>query len=623
MKNQKIKILICVSIILLFKSLSFANSWNSIGPSDINVNNYYSSPYYEVLCTSNGILINEGGDWNGYSNNLPVWIVTDLDATTLLMIMGNGSCSDGIYTFNLNNHQFTFVDTLLNPHFLEHNEIDSTYYVGYEYGLCKSMDGVTWSEISYFNNKDCMAMIFYQNHFIVSADGYIYYSNNSGLTWSQSLTGSLPITDLAFDTTNSIVYGIFPGDSYSSGLWSSEDFGEIWVVEFCAMNMSSVYISNNNFIFVGWEESFGNMEGVALWIPGIEELIFVNNELPNLNINKLTNSTIVGNINVVCCTECGAYIHEIAVGIASITGTITENGVPPEYPVTAVAVSSEEDWAETAEMNVNGTYILENLPIGEYYILAVSSETPPIYYIDVYDWEDATSLWVQGTYSEIDIHLNQAENGGNFSLNGFVFDYNNNPVFNTTIIMVNSLGNIESFTKTDVNGYYEVNNLIADNYEAIATKIFYETDSEMLTIPETTSFNFIIQHTNPTSADDMNNNISSNKILLTNYPNPFSNSTIISFLNPNYTMDIKIEVYNIRGELIKTLEPINKDINQITNYCWDGKDGFGKLVCSGIYFYRLSKKDLMPKVIPCMQRTLTKEEINNNKINIKKCLLLR
>ncbi len=93
--------------------------------------------------------------------------------------------------------------------------------------------------------------------------------------------------------------------------------------------------------------------------------------------------------------------------------------------------------------------------------------------------------------------------------------------------------------------------------------------------------------------------------LYQNYPNPFSprfnrGSTIISF---NLATDLhrfsQIKIYNIKGQLIKTLIPIpiNKDDNprftrgQMTNVIWDGKDEKGKPVSSGIYFYQLKIGD--------------------------------
>ncbi|MBL7108289.1 MAG: T9SS type A sorting domain-containing protein, partial [Candidatus Cloacimonetes bacterium] len=74
--------------------------------------------------------------------------------------------------------------------------------------------------------------------------------------------------------------------------------------------------------------------------------------------------------------------------------------------------------------------------------------------------------------------------------------------------------------------------------------------------------------------------------LLTNYPNPFSKSTIISFnLAPNLYRTKQIEIYNIKGQLVKQLK---LEINEVI---WDGKDNTGKPVSSGIYFIKLDNSD--------------------------------
>ncbi|OQX70661.1 MAG: hypothetical protein B6D62_03955 [Candidatus Cloacimonas sp. 4484_275] len=53
----------------------------------------------------------------------------------------------------------------------------------------------------------------------------------------------------------------------------------------------------------------------------------------------------------------------------------------------------------------------------------------------------------------------------------------------------------------------------------------------------------------------------------------------------------EIEIYNIKGQKIKTLECINhvdaKSTESHSNIIWNGKDESGKQVQSGIYFYKL------------------------------------
>ena len=76
-----------------------------------------------------------------------------------------------------------------------------------------------------------------------------------------------------------------------------------------------------------------------------------------------------------------------------------------------------------------------------------------------------------------------------------------------------------------------------------------------------------------------------------NYPNPFNPNTTIKFTLPASTDDgatlpTTLKIYNVLGEVVRTLvdEPMSPGVH---HKIWDGKDGQGNQVASGIYFYRL------------------------------------
>ncbi len=291
---------------LLVSTFTSAYEWSSIGPSDVQVNNFNTVFYnmsLEILCTSDGILINEGDNWIDYTyGGLPAWSAVGLDPNNILVLLGDGSWSDGVYKFNLTSHQFDVVEYIVFPNFLQYCDSDSTYYAGGEYGMWKSDDGSGFTLIDYFDMKDCVAFAFFENHFVVSADGETYCSPDSGETWVQAQPYSPPIYDMSFHIDGTL-YGIFPGNSNSSGLWSSNDFGGTWDVEFYALTSSSVGIDADGNIFVGSEDG-----GVARWDPMTQELEVFNDGLPNLNINKITTHPEIDCINIVACTDSGAYL---------------------------------------------------------------------------------------------------------------------------------------------------------------------------------------------------------------------------------------------------------------------------------------------------------------------------
>ncbi len=87
-----------------------------------------------------------------------------------------------------------------------------------------------------------------------------------------------------------------------------------------------------------------------------------------------------------------------------------------------------------------------------------------------------------------------------------------------------------------------------------------------------------------------------------NFPNPFNPETTISFSLAKDAKNAKIEIYNIKGQKVKTL--VNDHL-QIGNHSiiWNGDDESGKPVGSGIYFYKLN--------------------VNGKPKAVKKCLLLK
>ena len=72
-----------------------------------------------------------------------------------------------------------------------------------------------------------------------------------------------------------------------------------------------------------------------------------------------------------------------------------------------------------------------------------------------------------------------------------------------------------------------------------------------------------------------------------NYPNTFNPSTTIAYDIPEgHDAHVRMNVYNMRGQLIRTLvdELKSEGSYQIQ---WDGTDNYGRRVSSGVFFYRI------------------------------------
>jgi hypothetical protein len=82
-----------------------------------------------------------------------------------------------------------------------------------------------------------------------------------------------------------------------------------------------------------------------------------------------------------------------------------------------------------------------------------------------------------------------------------------------------------------------------------------------------------------------------------NYPNPFNPETAIAFVLPEKRR-VTLSVYTPEGKLVRTLVDGIAD-GGVTEVPWDGRDGNGQALSSGVYFYRLhaGKSTIAKKMI--------------------------
>ncbi|MBN2460734.1 MAG: T9SS type A sorting domain-containing protein, partial [Candidatus Cloacimonetes bacterium] len=88
--------------------------------------------------------------------------------------------------------------------------------------------------------------------------------------------------------------------------------------------------------------------------------------------------------------------------------------------------------------------------------------------------------------------------------------------------------------------------------------------------------------------DTDDNTVIASSGLSQNYPNPFNPSTTIPYYMREQG-EVKLEVYNIKGQFIRTLVSGYRDAG-VHSVIWDGTDEKDRAVPSGIYFYRMRTK---------------------------------
>ena len=158
-----------------------------------------------------------------------------------------------------------------------------------------------------------------------------------------------------------------------------------------------------------------------------------------------------------------------------------------------------------------------------------------------------------------------------------------------TVQIIDGLGNVEDVVieaggetaNPLANGTYFIE-LVPGTYDVTATLAGYgsETIEDVVVIEgnATTGINFWLV----TGSEDI---LIAATQLNGNYPNPFNPVTNIAY-SLKETGKVKIEVYNLKGQLVKTL--IN-DIKETGDYTaiWNGTDTSNKPVSSGVYFYKM------------------------------------
>jgi hypothetical protein len=74
-----------------------------------------------------------------------------------------------------------------------------------------------------------------------------------------------------------------------------------------------------------------------------------------------------------------------------------------------------------------------------------------------------------------------------------------------------------------------------------------------------------------------------------NYPNPFNPTTTIDFTVKELA-PVTVKIYNVRGQLVKTLVNDRFAPGVTHQVTWDGRNDAGQAVSSGVYFYKLVTK---------------------------------
>ncbi|MGC9337916.1 MAG: T9SS type A sorting domain-containing protein [Candidatus Cloacimonadia bacterium] len=211
--------------------------------------------------------------------------------------------------------------------------------------------------------------------------------------------------------------------------------------------------------------------------------------------------------------------------------------------------------------------------------------TGRVYIIDTQSFTVCDSVMIGGSPTKINIHDNGiAYLADAFGQGCMAYDTNSLEIIHSNTDLFAQGG---TFIQFDING----NIYIGDALNWIDNgKVYVYSPEEQLTTTFTVGIipidaAFYGFEPEPGIGDSPQ---PADGVQLSNFPNPFSTSTTISFsIPPHYKDDAEIEIYNLKGQRIRELKIENLKL-KINKVVWDGKDAYGKQMPSGIYFAKLS-----------------------------------
>ena len=150
------------------------------------------------------------------------------------------------------------------------------------------------------------------------------------------------------------------------------------------------------------------------------------------------------------------------------------------------------------------------------------------------------------------------------------------------------------FTFTDSLGNFQYK-LPAGTYDVYAERVFYEDVIEyQVEVFDGQFTQVLIPMLETVDVENIQYSPAAAGFNLQNFPNPFNPSTTIQFETTNLHELSRIEIYNLKGQKVRTLDLESASPSPFSadgvgySIIWNGTDNNNESVASGLYFYTLS-----------------------------------
>lgn len=236
-----------------------------------------------------------------------------------------------------------------------------------------------------------------------------------------------------------------------------------------------------------------------------------------------------------------------------------------------------------------GAYAVGHLLAGRYFVLAVPfCQYAPAFYkagaFGVIRWKDADTVTVAGNVSGINVGVVRIHSGGVATLSGRVTS-GGQGLGGVNVVALDAGGTAVGYGMTDGTGSYVIDALPGGTLSLTADLVGYDGAAASISVGPSQfalSQDFSLAVTTSVSAAP---GVPRAFALGQNYPNPFNPSTRMEFALP-VAGSVNLRVFNLLGQEVAT---ILNGPEGAGNYVvvWDGRDGAGREMSSGVYFYRI------------------------------------
>ena len=281
---------------------------------------------------------------------------------------------------------------------------------------------------------------------------------------------------------------------------------------------------------------------------------------------------------------------------------LAQDGIPQwlpylEHPIIFISVSGDNGntWSEPIELtdifdeNGEPTQFYDQITVYPYVCDQIIDLGDNWGQVNMYYFDDNT--WGSSVIQNL-----PPDDGGQITYCCIKIKFPTIGTIEGTVTLNGGSGNVE---EVEVTAGGIIVNPYNDNgsYRITIPSGIYDVTASLTGYVDSTIVGVVVNGGEPTYVDftlnpdgqsvDDDSILSTELMLNQNSPNPFTSYTHISFSVPKGFKNPSIKIYNLKGQLIKTLEP-SIGSNHSEGYAtWDGKDSNNNDVVSGIYLYKL------------------------------------